>query len=261
MDKMLREGCPDDPLLRRYRADECVVFHKTREAHGGLSNMAAGFPLHINDVAIRTSEALYQACRFPHLPDVQAEIIAQRSPMSAKMKGKPHRVNSRPDWQQVRVAIMRWCLRIKLAQNWNRFHTLLMETGQCPIVEKSFKDAFWGAKPEGGMLIGGNVLGRLLMEIRDLARNGDRQLLVRVKPPMIGDFLLYRQPIGLVEAKHRHGLGGYEGPVEAMRLGDQQAGTERTDSGPSDITGSTGQPSLFSGKNRPAAPSRTPAES
>jgi hypothetical protein len=50
--------------------------------------MAAGFPLMVNDIAIRTSEALYQASRFPHRPDVQHEIIAQASPLVVKMKSR-----------------------------------------------------------------------------------------------------------------------------------------------------------------------------
>ena len=62
-------------LLRTYVRSEVVVVYKTKETFGGLSNMASGFPLQINGVRILTSEALYQACRFPHMPEVQREII------------------------------------------------------------------------------------------------------------------------------------------------------------------------------------------
>ncbi len=89
--------------FRTYRRAEVVVVYKTKESFGGLSNMAAGFPLQINGIRIPTSEALYQACRFPHLPEVQKEIIGQHSPMTAKMKSKPHRKNTRPDWDRVRT--------------------------------------------------------------------------------------------------------------------------------------------------------------
>ena len=93
---------------RQYARANSIVFLKTKARYGGLSNMAGGFPLWINGIRILTSEALYQACRFPHRPDVQRLIIAQRSPMTAKMKGKPHRNDSRPDWSRVRVTVMRW---------------------------------------------------------------------------------------------------------------------------------------------------------
>src|SRR5258707_624803 len=150
--------------IRTYKRAESAVFSKTKEGFGGLSNMAAGFPLRINSVHIRTSEALYQACRFPHLPNVQRLIIEQVSPMTAKMKSKPYRENSRPDWERVRVKMMRWCLRVKLAQNWSSFSRLLLSTGDRAIVEESRKDDFWGAKGvDADTLIGMNVLGRLLI--------------------------------------------------------------------------------------------------
>src|SRR5690606_37437152 len=107
----------------------------TNEVFGGLSNMAGGFPLRVNGIRILTSEALYQACRFPKRPDVQRLIIGENSPMTAKMKSKPYRQDTRPDWDQVRVKIMRWCLRVKLAQNWHKFSELLLATGDKPIVE------------------------------------------------------------------------------------------------------------------------------
>ncbi|HLH61465.1 MAG TPA: NADAR family protein [Ktedonobacteraceae bacterium] len=114
---------------RTYRRNECAVFLKTAEQYGGLSNMAGGYPLLINGVRILTSEALYQACRFPHLPEVQKLIIGQKSPMAAKMKSKPYRKDSRPDWDSIRVHVMRWCLRVKLVQHWENFGELLLSTG------------------------------------------------------------------------------------------------------------------------------------
>ena len=187
---------------RTYQRAESVVFLKTNEAFGGLSNMAGGFPLRVNGVRILTSEALYQACRFPHLPDVQRLIIEQRSPMTAKMKGKPHRSNSRGDWFQVRVKIMRWCLRVKLAQNWRKFSELLLETCDRPIVEQSRKDDFWGAKPvDDDTLVGMNVLGRLLMELREAVKTETRETLCFVESLAIPDFLLGGEPIGVVATR------------------------------------------------------------
>ena len=67
---------------RTYYRESSVVFLKTHEPFGGLSNMAGGFPLCVNGSRILTSEALYQLCRFPRLPDVQRLIIEQNSPMT-----------------------------------------------------------------------------------------------------------------------------------------------------------------------------------
>lgn len=190
--------------IRTYDRSNSVVFLKTKEAFGGLSNMAGGYPLKVNGIQIRTSEALYQACRFPHLPELQRVILGEASPMTAKMKGKPHRENSRPDWDLVRVKIMRWCLRAKLAQNWKKFSELLLLTGNGAIVEESRKDDYWGAKPiDDQTLIGMNVLGRLLMELREEVRSRAPDALCRVEPLAIPDFFLDSRPIQAVVAEVR----------------------------------------------------------
>jgi ribA/ribD-fused uncharacterized protein len=186
---------------RTYRREECAVFRKTNERFGGLSNMAPGYPLCVNGVFIGTAEAIYQACRFPHLPDVQRLIINQASPMTAKMRSKPYRNESRPDWDFVRVGIMRWSLRVKLVQNWEKFRSMLLDTGAQPIVEDSRKDDFWGAvaaTDDPHILLGRNVLGRLLMELRERIRNASPVDWQEVRPVNIPDFLLYARPIGPV---------------------------------------------------------------
>lgn len=183
--------------LRTYSRKDSVVFLKTDEPFGGLSNMAGRYPIHVNGIRVLTSEALYQVCRFPHLPEVQRMIIGQNSPMTAKMRSKPYRKDSRSDWDQVRVRIMRWCLRMKLANNWSTFSELLLRTGDRSIVEESRKDDFWGAKPtdDGSTLIGMNVLGRLLMELREQVRLQGREAALDVAPPPIPQFLLLGRPI------------------------------------------------------------------
>jgi len=187
---------------RTYVRANSVVFLKTDEAFGGLSNMAGGYPLHVQGARILTSEALYQACRFPHLPEVQRLIIEQKSPMAAKMKSKPHRKNSRPDWDRVRVKIMRWCLRVKLVQNWASFSELLLRTDDRPIVEESRQDDFWGAKPvDEHTLVGMNVLGRQLMELREAIKVGGRDAFGRVEPPGIPAFLLFGRPIETISGR------------------------------------------------------------
>ncbi len=190
-------------LLRTYSRSEIAVVYRTKEAFGGLSNMASGYPLNINGVRILTTEALYQACRFPHMPQLQREIIGQHSPMTAKMKSKPHRKDSRQDWNEIRHRVMRWCLRVKLTQNYEEFGQLLLTTNDQPIVEQSRKDDFWGAKlvdNTGEILVGQNVLGRLLMELREKLK-GDTEGVLKMVPPLsIPDFVLLGKPIKEVTA-------------------------------------------------------------
>lgn len=132
------------PQTRIYDRCSAVVFRITSGEFGGLSNMAPDFPLEVNGIPIATTEALYQACRFPDRPDVQALVLDQRSPMTAKMKSKRYRKSTRADWEKVRVKIMRWCLRVKLAQNWSSFFGAAAQDRASAIVEESRKDDFWG---------------------------------------------------------------------------------------------------------------------
>lgn len=212
---------------RSYSRMDAVVFRKTNESFGGLSNMAAGFPLSVNGIRIPTSEALYQACRFPHEPEIQRLIIQQASPMTAKMKSRPYRHATRSDWDDVRVKIMRWCLRVKLAQNWPKFSDLLLSTGDRPIVEESRKDDFWGAKSaDEDTLVGMNVLGRLLMELREELGGPDAERLRRVEPLPIPEFSLYGEPIGVVDTRARE-------PIAAAAFGKPiGVGTERKGAAP-----------------------------
>jgi len=185
--------------MRTFERDECAVFCKTREQYGGYSNMAAGFPLVVNGVDIRTSEALYQALRFPAHPEVQREIIEKKSPMAAKMVAKHHAALTRPDWDDVRVTIMWFALRVKIAQHREAFGALLLSSGDLMIVEQSHKDTFWGAVPQpDGTLRGHNYLGLLLRQLRTLVASGYVDL-PRVSPPPVPSVLLYGaqiEPIG-----------------------------------------------------------------
>ena len=194
--------------IRSYDRSQCIVFHKTKEEFGGLSNMAAGFPLCVNGVNIRTSEALYQICRFPHLPEIQRKIVNEKSPMTAKMVSKPYRNQTRLDWDDIRVGVMRWCLRVKLAQNWNEFTRVILSTKDLPIVEFSRKDPFWGAKAErnGEVLVGMNVLGRLLMELSQEVLSKPKSELLQVEPMSINDFLIFGEQIQIIKVVDKEAL-------------------------------------------------------
>ena len=186
-----------DTSVETYSRTKSVVFFKTDGTYGGLSNMCGGFPLSVNGIEIRNSESLYQSCRFPDHPYVQELILDQTSPLLSKNVSKPHRKDkTRSDWEKVQVEVMWWCLRVKLLQNWDEFGGLLWMSGQRPIVEESRKDTFWGTKSnDEGTLVGSNVLGKLLMELRhrDLT---DKESLRIVDPPGIPNFRLMGGEIG-----------------------------------------------------------------
>ncbi|HEX8563835.1 MAG TPA: NADAR family protein [Flavobacterium sp.] len=193
----------DASEIRTYQFENSCVFKKNNEQYGGLSNMATQFPLRIKQTDIRTTEALYQACRFPHLPEVQRKIINQTSPMRVKMISNSYKSQSRGDWDAVRIKIMKWCIHVKLAQNFISFGTVLDETGLKPIVENSSSDNFWGAIPaeDGKILCGKNALGRLLMDLRKNFHSENKYSILYVEKPEVEDFLLFNNVIEAIDER------------------------------------------------------------
>jgi predicted NAD-dependent protein-ADP-ribosyltransferase YbiA (DUF1768 family) len=115
------------------------------------------------------------------------------------MRSKSHRQEfARMDWDEIQVQVMWWCLRVKLAQNFEKFGGELFIAGDKPIVEESANDMFWGAVDQkDGTLKGANVLGKLLMELRTRYK-ADPAALRSVPPPGIGNFRLMGQEIGTI---------------------------------------------------------------
>lgn len=160
---------------RVWTRDSSAVFFQVMKPFGRLSNMSNECNLELAGVAVGSSEALYQMLKYPHVPDAQRAILQQASPMSAKMQAKRWKQDQRKDWMDLRVDVMAWVLRVKLAQNLVIFGKALRETARggvrLDIVEQSRGDDFWGAKlvveDERYVLRGANVLGQLLSGLRD----------------------------------------------------------------------------------------------
>lgn len=154
--------------IRTYEKAKCAVFYRVKEMHGDLSNMASGMPIRVMGVTWGSSEALYQALRFPQNPEAQKAVLDAPSPMGSKFASRKHLALSRTDWLTVNVACMKQVLRMRFGCNQERLREAFLQTGDSPIVEMSLKDDFWGAKPQGeGVLVGRNVLGRLMMGLRE----------------------------------------------------------------------------------------------
>lgn len=189
-----------NPSVREYQIRNVITFAKTDGHFGALSNMAPGFGLFINEVNIQSSEILYQACRFPLFPNIQEEIIRKQNPMDAKNISRQYIQYSRQDWETVKFKIMKWCLEVKLIQNFDKFSNTLLSTDDRTIVEYSKKDAIWGAtlKDDSTTLVGKNALGRLLMELREKVKSQEIDKSTVILPPNVPAFLLFGNPIEAV---------------------------------------------------------------
>ena len=159
-------------------SQDSIVFCRTRDPYGHFSNMASGYPLDDSETGLtfQSSEGLYQAAKFPHDPARQRRIAAAKNAYMAKQIAYEPAAVPEPQWEAHKVAAMRRALQAKLTQHPQRFGALLRQSGRRPIVEYSSKgDRFWGAAPAGpaGQLQGRNVLGCLLMELRQELLNAE----------------------------------------------------------------------------------------
>ena len=70
----------------------------------------------------------------------------------------------RYDWEQIKLDVMRNCVREKFLQN-SHLMLQLVSTGNAELIEgNTWRDRFWGKTKDG---IGSNHLGLILMSLRD----------------------------------------------------------------------------------------------
>lgn len=126
-----------------------------------LSNFSA-FTLWWKGQRFDTSEAAYHWEKFPNNTHIQEWIRKAPSAHEAFKIAEDYKSARRPDWDSVKVCVMRDILRQKVRQHEYVFRKLLA-TGDRELVENSWRDDYWGWGPKRN---GQNMLGKLWMEIR-----------------------------------------------------------------------------------------------
>lgn len=143
-----------------------IRFCSSGGEYGCLSNFAR-YPIRLKGRTWPTSEHYFQAQKFAGTPD-EEEVRRAKKPMLAARMGRDRSRPRRRDWEGVKVSIMRNAVRAKFTQH-EDIREVLLGTGDARIVEHTARDAFWG---DGGDGRGRNMLGRVLMEVREELRRG-----------------------------------------------------------------------------------------
>lgn len=125
-------------------------------SHSPLSNFYPS-PFHAADLDWPTVEHYYQAMKTLNL-QVRMTISRIESPGQAKRAGR--NVSLRPDWEAVKIGVMRDALELKFDMPENVLGQYLLSTGDAFLVEgNTWNDTFWGVCKNQGR----NWLGHLLM--------------------------------------------------------------------------------------------------
>ena len=141
-----------------------IRFYSTTEEYGCFSNFSA-HPIRLTGKVWPTSEHYFQAQKFAGHPD-EEEVRLAKSPMIAARMGRSLARPLRPDWEAVKLDVMREAVRAKFAQHPD-LTAILLGTGDAELVEHTAKDSYWG---DGGDGSGQNWLGRILMQVREELR-------------------------------------------------------------------------------------------
>lgn len=143
---------------------DTIRFYRPSEDYGEFSNFSP-HRIHLDGKSWPTSEHYFQAQKF-HDPAYRERIRTARSPMDAANLGRDRKQKLRPDWESMKVEVMRNAVRAKFSQH-AELTALLLATGDAKLVEHTANDAYWG---DGGDGRGRNMLGQVLMQVREALR-------------------------------------------------------------------------------------------
>ena len=141
-----------------------VNFYSVGDEFGEFSNFAP-YPFTLDGERWQTSEHYFQAQKFED-KSYKAKIRKSNSPLLAAQMGRDRKQKLRRDWESVKVEVMRAAVLAKFTQH-EELRVLLLSTGDSKLVEHTENDDYWG---DGGDGSGKNMLGRILMQVRESLR-------------------------------------------------------------------------------------------
>jgi N-glycosidase YbiA len=145
---------------------EPIRFYSVSQPFGEFSNFAR-YSIFVDGKRWPTSEHYFQACKFED-DAYREEIRSEPSPKEAANLGRSRKVKLRSNWESMKDNVMRKAIHAKFTQH-EELRTLLLSTGEAPLIEHTANDSYWG---DGGDGSGKNLLGRLLVELREQLKNG-----------------------------------------------------------------------------------------
>lgn len=171
----IKEYYPQYIGIKRYPADQCALVKTAADEWGILGNFGRAAVV-VNGVEFSNTEKLFQCMKFTYAPVVQ-EIYAQNN-MGIKMKArkKEYEQYVREDWKKIFLDALKFVLVTKYEQS-EVFRAELERSKGLYIVEdetgrtgcKKSADAY-GAVLVSNEMVGPNLLGQFLMELRDTGK-------------------------------------------------------------------------------------------
>lgn len=141
--------------------NQSIKFYLQNKPYGYFSNFAP-YSIYLKGKIWPTVEHYFQAQKFANTHH-EEDVRRARTPKEAARMGRDRSRPLRADWEEVKNDVMREALHAKFTQHPDMRENLVA-TGTAEIVEHTSNDSYWG---DGGDGTGTNMLGVLLMEIRE----------------------------------------------------------------------------------------------
>ena len=173
---MIREFYPEYYSIERYPAAETICVCSTKDEWGILGNFYKT-PIVVNGITFDCTERLFQMMKLKQdVAEAFHTFMSFRCDIFMKNRATKC-FNEHPEWfhnhwPSMVVDAMKYCLTLKYEQS-EAFRKELERSKDKYIVEdetsrKKGKDAdTWGTVLKGDEYVGPNLLGRLLMELRN----------------------------------------------------------------------------------------------
>ena len=173
---MILKHYPKYYSIESYPAAQTVCIRKVKDEWGILGNFAQT-PIVVNGVTFDCTERLFHMMKFsPDAVEGICKIMKSPGGLGMKMRMKPMYRNHpewfHDHWPSMVVDAMKYCLTLKYEQSEDFRKELERSKGKFIVEDetsrKRGRDAdSWGTVLRGDAYVGPNLLGRLLMELRD----------------------------------------------------------------------------------------------
>ncbi len=141
-----------------------IRFYSTGGEYGCFSNFSR-HSIKLGGKHWKTSEHYFQAQKFVGT-SLEEKVRKASNPAEAARIGRDHKNPLRKDWEAVKDNVMREAVYAKFSQH-EALRKTLLSTSDERLVEHTENDSYWG---DGGDGSGRNMLGQILMEVRERLR-------------------------------------------------------------------------------------------
>ena len=151
--------------IKNLYMNDAIYFLSKADQYYEFSNFHTA-PIEIDGKIWYSTEAYFQAMKFPDNPNYQEIIRREKDTKIVKKLGSTINIKLRDDWENVKDQIMERAIDAKFTQH-NNLKNLLLSTNNRLLIENNKNDNYWAIGNGNGL----NKLGIMLCNLRERLKN------------------------------------------------------------------------------------------